>query len=72
MGFHDKIDNSMTVDTLKQPVNRTDHEIFFTDIPKFNQWYSDRLSQSIKQLLVGQMLSSNNQMIRVAAGELMN
>ena len=29
MGFFDKIDNSMIVDTFKQFLNRTDHEIFF-------------------------------------------
>jgi len=34
MGFFDKIDNSRIVDTLEQPLNRRDHEIFSTVIPQ--------------------------------------
>ena len=34
MSFFDKIDNSTIVDTLEQPLNRRDREIFSTDIPQ--------------------------------------
>jgi len=39
MGFLDKIDNSTTVDTLKQLLNRRDCEMFFTDIPQTETHY---------------------------------
>jgi len=34
MGFFGKIDNGMIVEALKQLLNRTHREIFFTDIPQ--------------------------------------
>jgi len=39
IGFFGKIDNSTIVDTLKQPLNRGDCGIFFTDIPQTGMFY---------------------------------
>jgi len=34
MGFFDKIDDSVIVDTFEQFLSRTNREIFFADIPQ--------------------------------------
>ena len=43
MGFFDQIDNGIIDNAFKQFLNRTDREIFFTDIPQICTFHGSTL-----------------------------